>query len=314
MAHIYTSADQLIGHTPLLELVHLERAYGLKARILAKLEYFNPAGSVKDRIAKAMLDDAQARGLIGPGSVLIEPTSGNTGIGLASVAAARGYRLLIVMPDSMSVERRQIMQAYGAELILTPGAKGMAGAIEKAQALAKEIPGSFIPGQFTNAANPRAHYETTGPEIWADTEGNVDLFVAGVGTGGTITGTGRYLKEKNPRLYVAAVEPWSSPVLSGGQAGPHKIQGIGAGFVPDTLDTDVYDEVILVQNEDAFALGREIGRREGVLVGISSGAAVWAAIELARRPENEGRTIVVLLPDTGDRYLSTPLFAEEKKE
>ena len=311
--HIYIRRSAYRPH-PLLELVHLERTYGLKARILAKLEYLNPAGSVKDRIAKAMLDDAQARGLIGPGSVLIEPTSGNTGIGLASVAAARGYRLLIVMPDSMSVERRQIMQAYGAELILTPGAKGMAGAIEKAQALAKEIPGSFIPGQFTNAANPRAHYETTGPEIWADTEGNVDLFVAGVGTGGTITGTGRYLKEKNPRLYVAAVEPWSSPVLSGGQAGPHKIQGIGAGFVPDTLDTDVYDEVIPVQNEDAFALGREIGRREGVLVGISSGAAVWAAIELARRPENEGRTIVVLLPDTGDRYLSTPLFAEEKKE
>ena len=311
---LQTGGGFLQRHTLLLELVHLERAYGLKARILAKLEYFNPAGSVKDRIAKAMLDDAQARGLIGPGSVLIEPTSGNTGIGLASVAAARGYRLLIVMPDSMSVERRQIMQAYGAELILTPGAKGMAGAIEKAQALAKEIPGSFIPGQFTNAANPRAHYETTGPEIWADTEGNVDIFVAGVGTGGTITGTGRYLKEKNPRLYVAAVEPWSSPVLSGGQAGPHKIQGIGAGFVPDTLDTDVYDEVIPVQNEDAFALGREIGRREGVLVGISSGAAVWAAIELARRPENEGRTIVVLLPDTGDRYLSTPLFAEEKKE
>ena len=310
MAHIYTSADQLIGHTPLLELVHLERAYGLKARILAKLEYFNPAGSVKDRIAKAMLDDAQARGLIGPGSVLIEPTSGNTGIGLASVAAARGYRLLIVMPDSMSVERRQIMQVYGAELILTPGAKGMVGAIEKAQALAKEIPGSFIPGQFTNAANPRAHYETTGPEIWADTDGQVDAFVAGVGTGGTLTGVGQFLKSKNPAVKVVAVEPKSSPVLSEGHGGAHKIQGIGAGFVPDVLDTKVYDEIIPVENEDAFATGKLIGKREGVLVGISSGAAVWAAVQLAKRPEFEGKTIAVLLPDTGDRYLSTPLFQD----
>ena len=306
---IYTSADQLIGKTPLLELTHLEKAYGLHAKILAKLEYFNPAGSVKDRIAKAMIDDAEARGLLKEGSVLIEPTSGNTGIGLASVAAARGYRIIIVMPETMSVERRQLMKAYGAELVLTEGAKGMKGAIAKAEELAKEIPNSFIPGQFVNPANPKAHFETTGPEIWADTEGAVDFFVAGVGTGGTITGTGRYLKSRNPAVKVVAVEPKSSAVLSTGVAGSHKIQGIGAGFVPEVLDTKIYDEIIAVENDDAFALGREIGHREGILVGISSGAAVWAAVEVAKRPENAGKTIVVLLPDTGDRYLSTPLFA-----
>ncbi len=306
---IYTSADQLIGKTPLLELTHLEKAYGLHAKILAKLEYFNPAGSVKDRIAKAMIDDAEARGLLKEGSVLIEPTSGNTGIGLASVAAARGYRIIIVMPETMSVERRQLMKAYGAELVLTEGAKGMKGAIAKAEELAKEIPNSFIPGQFVNPANPKAHFETTGPEIWADTEGAVDYFVAGVGTGGTITGTGRYLKSRNPAVKVVAVEPKSSAVLSTGVAGSHKIQGIGAGFVPEVLDTKIYDEIIAVENDDAFALGREIGHREGILVGISSGAAVWAAVEVAKRPENAGKTIVVLLPDTGDRYLSTPLFA-----
>ncbi len=306
---IYTSADQLIGKTPLLELTHLEKAYGLHAKILAKLEYFNPAGSVKDRIAKAMIDDAEARGLLKEGSVLIEPTSGNTGIGLASVAAARGYRIIIVMPETMSVERRQLMKAYGAELVLTEGAKGMKGAIAKAEELSKEIPNSFIPGQFVNPANPKAHFETTGPEIWADTEGAVDYFVAGVGTGGTITGTGRYLKSRNPAVKVVAVEPKSSAVLSTGVAGSHKIQGIGAGFVPEVLDTKIYDEIIAVENDDAFALGREAGRREGILVGISSGAAVWAAVEVAKRPENAGKTIVVLLPDTGDRYLSTPLFA-----
>ena len=306
---IYTSADQLIGKTPLLELTHLEKAYGLHAKILAKLEYFNPAGSVKDRIAKAMIDDAEARGLLKEGSVLIEPTSGNTGIGLASVAAARGYRIIIVMPETMSVERRQLMKAYGAELVLTEGAKGMKGAIAKAEELAKEIPNSFIPGQFVNPANPKAHFETTGPEIWADTEGAVDYFVAGVGTGGTITGTGRYLKSRNPAVKVVAVEPKSSAVLSTGVAGSHKIQGIGAGFVPEVLDTKIYDEIIAVENDDAFALGREIGHREGILVGISSGAALWAAVEVAKRPENAGKTIVVLLPDTGDRYLSTPLFA-----
>ena len=306
---IYTSADQLIGKTPLLELTHLEKAYGLHAKILAKLEYFNPAGSVKDRIAKAMIDDAEARGLLKEGSVLIEPTSGNTGIGLASVAAARGYRIIIVMPETMSVERRQLMKAYGAELVLTEGAKGMKGAIAKAEELAKEIPNSFIPGQFVNPANPKAHFETTGPEIWADTEGAVDFFVAGVGTGGSITGTGRYLKSRNPAVKVVAVEPKSSAVLSTGVAGSHKIQGIGAGFVPEVLDTKIYDEIIAVENDDAFALGREIGHREGILVGISSGAAVWAAVEVAKRPENAGKTIVVLLPDTGDRYLSTPLFA-----
>ena len=306
---IYTSADQLIGKTPLLELTHLEKAYGLHAKILAKLEYFNPAGAVKDRIAKAMIDDAEARGLLKEGSVLIEPTSGNTGIGLASVAAARGYRIIIVMPETMSVERRQLMKAYGAELVLTEGAKGMKGAIAKAEELSKEIPNSFIPGQFVNPANPKAHFETTGPEIWADTEGAVDYFVAGVGTGGTITGTGRYLKSRNPAVKVVAVEPKSSAVLSTGVAGSHKIQGIGAGFVPEVLDTKVYDEIIAVENDDAFALGREIGHREGILVGISSGAAVWAAVEVAKRPENAGKTIVVLLPDTGDRYLSTPLFA-----
>ena len=306
---IYTSADQLIGKTPLLELTHLEKAYGLHAKILAKLEYFNPAGSVKDRIAKAMIDDAEARGLLKEGSVLIEPTSGNTGIGLASVAAARGYRIIIVMPETMSVERRQLMKAYGAELVLTEGAKGMKGAIAKAEELSKEIPNSFIPGQFINPANPKAHFETTGPEIWADTEGAVDYFVAGVGTGGTITGTGRYLKSRNPAVKVVAVEPKSSAVLSTGVAGSHKIQGIGAGFVPEVLDTKIYDEIIAVENDDAFALGREIGHREGILVGISSGAAVWAAVEVAKRPENAGKTIVVLLPDTGDRYLSTPLFA-----
>ena len=310
MSAIYTSADQLIGHTPLLELTHIEKAHSLKAKILAKLEYFNPAGSVKDRIAKAMVDDAEAKGLLKPGSVIIEPTSGNTGIGLASVAAARGYRIIIVMPETMSVERRQLMKAYGAELVLTEGAKGMKGAIAKADELAKEIPGSFVAGQFVNPANPKAHYETTGPEIWADTDGQVDFFVAGVGTGGTITGTGKFLKEHKPDVKVVAVEPKTSAVLSTGVAGAHKIQGIGAGFVPDVLDTHVYDEIIPVDNDDAFAVGKEVGRREGVLVGISSGAALWAAIELAKRPENAGKNIVVLLPDTGDRYLSTPLFAD----
>ena len=309
MSKIYTSADQLIGKTPLLELTHIEKAHDLKAKILAKLEYFNPAGSVKDRIAKAMIDDAEQKGLLREGSVIIEPTSGNTGIGLASVAAARGYRIIIVMPETMSVERRQLMKAYGAELVLTEGAKGMKGAIAKADELAKEIPNSFVPGQFVNPANPRAHFETTGPEIWEDTDGKVDYFVAGVGTGGTITGTGEFLKSKNPAVKVVAVEPKTSAVLSTGVAGPHKIQGIGAGFVPDVLDTKVYDEIIPVDNDDAFQTGKEFGRREGVLVGISSGAAVWAAIELAKRTENAGKTIVVLLPDTGDRYLSTPLFA-----
>ena len=310
MSHIYTSADQLIGRTPLLELTHLEKKYSLKARILAKLEYLNPAGSVKDRIARAMIDDAEARGLLHEGSVIIEPTSGDTGIGLASVAAARGYRVIIVMPETMSVERRQLMKAYGAELVLTEGTKGMKGAIAKADELAQEIPGSFVPGQFVNAANPKAHFETTGPEIWQDTDGQVDWFVAGVGTGGTITGVGQYLKSRNAAVRVAAVEPKSSAVLSTGVAGAHKIQGIGAGFVPQVLDTQVYDEIIPVTNEDAFALGREVGHSEGVLVGISSGAAVWAALQIARRPESAGKTIVVLLPDTGDRYLSTPLFAE----
>ena len=310
MARIYTSADQLIGHTPLLELKGIEKELGLKARILAKLEYFNPAGSVKDRIAKAMIDEAEARGLLVPGSVIIEPTSGNTGIGLAAVAAARGYRIIIVMPETMSVERRQLMRAYGAELVLTEGAKGMKGAIAKAEELAREIPHSFIPGQFVNPANPAAHRATTGPEIWEDTDGQVDIFVAGVGTGGTITGVGEYLKGEKPEIRVVAVEPKDSPVLSEGKAGPHKIQGIGAGFVPQVLNTGVYDEIIPVSNEDAFATGRLIGRREGVLVGISSGAAAFAAIELALREENAGKTIVVLLPDTGDRYLSTPLFAE----
>ena len=310
MSRIYTSADQLIGKTPLLELTHIEKAYDLKAKILAKLEYLNPAGSVKDRIAKAMIDDAESKGLLKAGSVIIEPTSGNTGIGLASVAAARGYRIIIVMPETMSVERRQLMKAYGAELVLTEGAKGMKGAIAKADELAKEIPNSFIPGQFVNPANPKAHFETTGPEIWDDTDGKVDVFVAGVGTGGTITGTGSFLKSKNPAVKVVAVEPKTSAVLSTGVAGPHKIQGIGAGFVPDVLDTKVYDEIIPVDNDDAFKTGKEFGRREGVLVGISSGAALWAAIELAKRPENEGKTIVALLPDTGDRYLSTPLFAD----
>ena len=310
MSNIYTSADQLIGKTPLLELTNLEKEEGLEARILAKLEYFNPAGSVKDRIAKAMIDDAEAKGLLKEGSVLIEPTSGNTGIGLASVAAARGYRIIIVMPETMSVERRQLMKAYGAELVLTEGSKGMKGAIAKAEELAKEIPNAFIPGQFVNPANPAAHKATTGPEIWADTDGKVDIFVAGVGTGGTITGVGEYLKEKNPAVKVVAVEPASSPVLSQGTAGAHKIQGIGAGFVPDVLDTKIYDEIIPVSNEDAFATGKLVGRSEGVLVGISSGAALWAAIQLAKRPENKGKTIVALLPDTGDRYLSTPLFAD----
>lgn len=310
MSKIYTSADQLIGSTPLLELTHIEKKHDLKAKVLAKLEYFNPAGSVKDRIAKAMIDDAEAKGLLNADSVIIEPTSGNTGIGLASVAAARGYRIIIVMPETMSVERRQLMKAYGAELVLTEGAKGMKGAIAKADELAKEIPNSFIPGQFVNAANPKAHFETTGPEIFADTDGDVDIFVAGVGTGGTVTGVGQYLKSKKPEVKVVAVEPKSSAVLSTGVAGSHKLQGIGAGFVPDVLDTKVYDEIIPVENDDAFATGKEIGKSEGVLVGISSGAAVWAAIELAKRPENEGKTIVVLLPDTGDRYLSTPLFAE----
>ena len=310
MSDIYTSADQLIGKTPLLELTHIEKKFGLKARVLAKLEYFNPAGSVKDRIAKAMIDDAEAKGLLKAGSVIIEPTSGNTGIGLASVAAARGYRIIIVMPETMSVERRQLMKAYGAELVLTEGAKGMKGAIAKADELAKEIPNSFVPGQFVNPANPKAHFETTGPEIWADTDGKVDCFVAGVGTGGTVTGVGQYLKSRNPAVKVVAVEPKSSAVLSTGVAGSHKIQGIGAGFVPDVLDTKVYDEIIPVDNDDAFKLGKEVGHSEGVLVGISSGAALWAAIELAKRPENEGKTIVALLPDTGDRYLSTPLFAD----
>ncbi len=310
MSNIYTSADQLIGKTPLLELTHIEKAHDLKAKIVAKLEYFNPAGSVKDRIAKAMIDDAEAKGLLKAGSVIIEPTSGNTGIGLASVAAARGYRIIIVMPETMSVERRQLMKAYGAELVLTEGAKGMKGAIAKADELAKEIPNSFVAGQFVNPANPKAHYETTGPEIWADTDGKVDFFVAGVGTGGTITGTGKFLKEKNPAVKVVAVEPKTSAVLSTGIAGSHKIQGIGAGFVPDVLDTKIYDEIIPVDNDDAFAVGKEMGHREGVLVGISSGAALWAAIELAKRPENAGKTIVVLLPDTGDRYLSTPLFTD----
>ena len=310
MSNIYTSADQLIGKTPLLELTHIEKAHDLKAKIVAKLEYFNPAGSVKDRIAKAMIDDAEAKGLLKAGSVIIEPTSGNTGIGLASVAAARGYRIIIVMPETMSVERRQLMKAYGAELVLTEGAKGMKGAIAKADELAKEIPNSFVAGQFVNPANPKAHYETTGPEIWADTDGKVDFFVAGVGTGGTITGTGKFLKKKNPAVKVVAVEPKTSAVLSTGIAGSHKIQGIGAGFVPDVLDTKIYDEIIPVDNDDAFAVGKEMGHREGVLVGISSGAALWAAIELAKRPENAGKTIVVLLPDTGDRYLSTPLFAD----
>ena len=310
MRKIYTSADQLIGRTPLLELTHIEQAEGLEAKVIGKLEYFNPAGSVKDRIAKAMLDDAEARGLLKPGSTIIEPTSGNTGIGLASVAAARGYRLMIVMPETMSLERRQMMRAYGAELVLTEGAKGMKGAIAKAEELAKEIPGSFIPGQFVNPANPAVHRAETGPEIWEDTDGQVDIFVSGVGTGGTITGVGSYLREQNPRVKIVAVEPAGSPVLSKGTPGSHKIQGIGAGFVPDVLDTKVYDEVIAVTDADAFAVGKRIGQLEGVLVGISSGAAVWAAIQLAKRPENKGKTIVALLPDTGDRYLSTPLFAD----
>lgn len=311
MANVYTSADQLIGKTPLLELTHLEKKYDLKATILAKLEYFNPAGSVKDRIAKAIIDDAEQSGILKPGATLIEPTSGNTGIGLASVAAARGYKLIITMPDTMSVERRQLIKAYGAEIVLTEGAKGMKGAIAKANELAEEIPGSFIPGQFVNPANPKAHLETTGPEIWEDTDGAVDIFVAGVGTGGTVTGAGQYLKSQKADVKVVAVEPATSAVLSTGVAGAHKIQGIGAGFVPDVLDTKIYDEIITVQNEDAFATGKEIGQAEGVLVGISSGAATWAAIQLAQRPENEGKTIVVLLPDTGDRYLSTALFADE---
>ncbi len=310
MSKIYTSADQLIGKTPLLELVHIEEELGLEAKILAKLEYFNPAGSVKDRIAKAMIDDAEASGKLKPGSVIIEPTSGNTGIGLASVAAARGYRIIIVMPETMSVERRQLMKAYGAELVLTEGAKGMKGAIAKADELAKEIPNSFIPGQFVNPANPAVHRATTGPEIWEDTDGQVDIFVAGVGTGGTVTGVGEYLKSQNPNVKVVAVEPAGSPVLSKGTPGAHKIQGIGAGFVPEVLNTGVYDEIITVENEAAFATGKKIGKSEGVLVGISSGAAVYAAIELAKRPENKGKTIVALLPDTGDRYLSTPLFAD----
>ena len=309
MSNIYTSADQLIGKTPLLELTHTEKEAGARARILAKLEYFNPAGSVKDRIAKAMIDEAEAGGKLKPGSTIIEPTSGNTGIGLASVAAARGYRIIITMPETMSVERRQLMKAYGAELVLTEGAKGMKGAIAKAEELAKEIPGSFLPGQFANPANPAAHRSTTGPEIWTDTDGAVDIFVAGVGTGGTITGVGQYLKEQNPAVKVVAVEPKDSPVLSEGRSGAHKIQGIGAGFVPEVLDTAVYDEIIPVSNEDAFAAGRLVGRREGILVGISSGAALHAAIQLAKRPENAGKTIVALFPDTGDRYLSTPLFA-----
>ena len=310
MSKIYSSADQLIGHTPLLELSHIEKENNLQAKIVAKLEYFNPAGSVKDRIAKAMIDDAEASGKLKPGSVIIEPTSGNTGIGLASVAAARGYRIIIVMPETMSIERRQLMKAYGAELVLTEGAKGMKGAIARATELSQEIPNSFIPGQFVNPANPAAHKATTGPEIWEDTDGNVDIFVAGVGTGGTVTGVGEYLKSKNPNVKVVAVEPESSPVLSKGTAGPHKIQGIGAGFIPDTLNTSVYDEVLPVKNEDAFAAGKAIAKAEGILVGISSGAALHAAIELAKRPENKGKTIVALLPDSGDRYLSTPLFAD----
>lgn len=310
MANIYTSADQLIGKTPLLELTHIEHTEKLEARILAKLEYFNPAGSVKDRVAKAMIDDAEAKGLLNPRSVLIEPTSGNTGIGLAAVAAARGYRIILVMPETMSVERRQLLKAYGAELVLTEGSKGMKGAIAKAEELAQEIPDSFLPGQFVNPANPAIHRATTGPEIWQDTDGQVDIFVAGVGTGGTITGVGGYLKSRNPSVKVVAVEPVDSPVLSGGAAGAHKIQGIGAGFVPEILNTEVYDEILTVSNEDAFAYGRRVGQQEGVLVGISSGAAVWAAVELAKRPENKGKTIVVLLPDTGDRYLSTPLFSD----
>lgn len=310
MSRIYTSIDQLIGNTPLLELRHMEKAHQLEARLLAKLEYLNPAGSAKDRVAKAMLDDAEIKGLLKPGGAVIEPTSGNTGIGLAAVAAARGYRVIIVMPDSMSVERRQLMAAYGAELVLTPGSQGMSGAIAKAEELARELPGSFIPGQFTNPANPAAHRASTGPEIWADTDGTVDIFVAGVGTGGTITGVGQYLKEQNPAVKIVAVEPKDSPVLSEGRAGAHKIQGIGAGFVPEVLDTAIYDEIIPVSNEDAFAAGRLAGRKEGILVGISSGAALHAAMELARRPENAGKTIVALFPDTGDRYLSTPLFAD----
>ena len=310
MSRIYTSADQLIGHTPLLELTRIEKKYGLNAKILAKVEYFNPAGSVKDRVAKMMIDDAEAAGILKPDSTIIEPTSGNTGIGLASIAAARGYRINIVMPDTMSVERRQLMKAYGAELVLTPGAQGMKGAIAKADELAKEIPGSFIPSQFTNPSNPKAHLTTTGPEIWDDTDGNVDFFVAGVGTGGTVTGVGQFLKAKNPNVKVVAVEPASSPVLSQGHGGPHKIQGIGAGFVPEVLDTGIYDEIIPIENEAAFATGKEVGRTEGILVGISSGAALNAAIQVAQRPENAGKTIVVLLPDTGDRYLSSPMFAD----
>lgn len=310
MSNIYSSADQLIGSTPLMELTHIEEQEKLEAKVLAKLEYFNPAGSVKDRVAKAMIDDAEAKGILKEGSVIIEPTSGNTGIGLASVAAARGYRIIIVMPETMSVERRQIMKAYGAELVLTEGAKGMKGAIAKAEELAKEIPDSFIPGQFVNPANPEIHRLTTGPEIWRDADGNVDIFVAGVGTGGTVTGVGEYLKSQNTNVKIVAVEPADSPVLSGGTPGPHKIQGIGAGFVPEVLNTSVYDEIITVDNEDAFAMGRLIGKKEGVLVGISSGAAAWAAVELAKRPENKGKTIVAFLPDTGDRYLSTPMFAD----
>ena len=313
MSKIYTSAEQLIGHTPLLEITHIEAAQGLKARVLAKLEYFNPAGSVKDRVAKAMIDDAEAKGKLKPGSVIIEPTSGNTGIGLASVAAARGYRVIIVMPDTMSMERRLLMKAYGAELVLTEGAKGMAGAIAKADELAAEIPNSFVAGQFVNPANPAAHRATTGPEIWEDTDGQVDFFVAGAGTGGTLTGVGGYLKEKNPAVKIVAVEPADSPVLSGGKAGPHKLQGIGAGFVPEVLDTSVYDQIMTITTDQAYEAGRMMGRKEGVLVGISSGAALYAALELARQPENEGKTIVVLLPDTGDRYLSTPMFAELKE-
>lgn len=308
MARIYTSADQMIGGTPLLELTRIEKETGAKAHILAKLEYLNPAGSVKDRVGKAMIDDAEKRGLLKPGSTIIEPTSGNTGIGLASVAAARGYKIIIVMPDSMSVERRQLMKAYGARLVLTEGAKGMTGAIKKAEELAREIPGAFIPGQFVNPANAKAHEETTGPEIWTDTDGAVDIFVAGVGTGGTITGVGRYLRSRNPHVRIVAVEPKDSPVLSGGAAGPHKLQGIGAGFVPEVLDTEIYDEIVQVTGEDAFAMGKMMGQKEGVLVGISSGAALWAAVRLAKDPENAGKNIVVLLPDTGDRYLSTPLF------